>query len=53
MAEALPPPLNNILGIWLPPDFVQKEENTLGFVLKQNHLSWERLVVSPRQTLWD
>lgn len=46
MATDLPPPLNGILSLWLPPDFVQKKENTLGFVLGQEELTWEALVVS-------
>lgn len=46
MAANLPPPLNRILGLWLPPDFTQKQENTLGYVLRQNTLTWETLVVS-------
>ncbi|WVQ98746.1 hypothetical protein IAU59_005877 [Kwoniella sp. CBS 9459] len=44
MALDLPPPLNNILTLWLPPDFAQNEENTLGYALKQPDLSWEKLV---------
>jgi hypothetical protein len=47
MAANLPPPLNRILGLWLPPDFTQKQENTLGYVLRQDTLTWETLVVSP------
>jgi hypothetical protein len=47
MAANLPPPLNRILGLWLPPDFAQKQENTLGYVLRQDTLTWETLVVSP------
>jgi hypothetical protein len=47
MAASLPPPLNRILGLWLPPDFAQKQENTLGYVLRQDTLTWETLVVSP------
>jgi hypothetical protein len=46
MAANLPPPLNRILGLWLPPDFAQKQENTLGYVLRQDTLTWETLVVS-------
>ncbi|RSH91959.1 hypothetical protein EHS25_009329 [Saitozyma podzolica] len=44
MASTLPAPLNNILGVWLPPDFTQKPENTLGHVLQQPSLTWEALV---------
>nr|XP_031862788.1 uncharacterized protein CI109_001800 [Kwoniella shandongensis]KAA5529860.1 hypothetical protein CI109_001800 [Kwoniella shandongensis] len=44
MAINLPPPINNILTLWLPPDFAQKEENTLGYVLKQDSLTWDQLV---------
>jgi hypothetical protein len=45
MATDLPAPLNKILGLWLPPDFAQKPENTLGYVLRQETLDWESLVV--------
>ncbi|WWD10120.1 hypothetical protein V865_008253 [Kwoniella europaea PYCC6329] len=44
MSVNLPPPLNNILALWLPPSFAQKEENTLGYVLKQPSLTWDQLV---------
>ncbi|OCF54114.1 hypothetical protein L486_08308 [Kwoniella mangroviensis CBS 10435] len=44
MSVDLPPPLNNILALWLPPSFAQKEENTLGYVLKQPSLTWDQLV---------
>ncbi|WVQ78290.1 hypothetical protein IAT38_000375 [Cryptococcus sp. DSM 104549] len=44
MAVSLPPPVNGILGLWLPPDFKEVEENTLGWVLKQDTLTWEELV---------
>lgn len=47
MAKDLPAPLNKILGLWLPPDFTQKVENTLGYMLRQDTLTWETLVVSP------
>ncbi|OCF35465.1 hypothetical protein I316_03017 [Kwoniella heveanensis BCC8398] len=43
MALDLPSPLNNILALWLPPDFTQKEENTLGYVLRQPDLTWDKL----------
>ncbi|WVF72166.1 hypothetical protein IAT40_006978 [Kwoniella sp. CBS 6097] len=43
MALGLPPPLNSILSLWLPPDFTQQEENTLGYVLKQPDLTWNAL----------
>ena len=46
MAVHLPTPLNGILTLWLPPTFAQKEENTLGWVLRQSDLTWEALVVS-------
>lgn len=46
MATDLPPPINKILTLWLPPDFVQKPENTLAYVLQQDDLTWEKLVVS-------
>ncbi len=46
MAVGLPSPLNGILSLWLPPNFEQKEENTLGYILRQDDLSWESLVVS-------
>lgn len=46
MAVGLPPPINNILTLWLPPNFEQKPENTLGHVLQQDSLTWEHLVVS-------
>ncbi|WVQ70062.1 uncharacterized protein L199_008286 [Kwoniella botswanensis] len=44
MSVNLPPPLNNISALWLPPSFAQKEENTLGYVLKQPSLTWDQLV---------
>ena len=44
MAVHLPPPLNNVLSLWLPPDFVKTDENTLGYLLKQDTLTWETLV---------
>lgn len=47
MAINLPHPLNGILTLWLPPNFTQKEENTLGYVLRQPSLTWEKLVVRP------
>ncbi|RXK39529.1 hypothetical protein M231_03198 [Tremella mesenterica] len=43
-ATRLPPPLNEILTLWLPPKFEQNEKNTLGYILKQDNLTWERLV---------
>jgi hypothetical protein len=46
MAKGLPPPINNVLTLWLPPDFVKTEENTLGYVLQQDTLTWEQLHVS-------
>lgn len=46
MAVNLPDPLNGILTLWLPPDFEQKKENTLGHILEQKDLTWEKLVVS-------
>lgn len=46
MAVDLPPPIDKVLTLWLPPDFEQKAENTLGYVLKQDGLTWEDLVVS-------
>lgn len=49
MAVHLPTPLNGILTLWLPPTFAQKEENTLGWVLRQSDLTWEALVVSWRK----
>jgi hypothetical protein len=48
MATDLPAPLNNILELWLPPDFTRVPENTLGYQLKQKTLPWEELVVSIR-----
>ena len=45
-AAHLPSPLNGILTLSLPPTFVQDEKNTLGHALKQDDLTWERLVVS-------
>lgn len=47
MAAGLPKPINMVLTLWLPPKFVQKDENTLGYILKQDDLTWERLVVRP------
>lgn len=46
MAVDLPPPINQVLTLWLPPDFEQKPENTLDYVLQQDGLTWEHLVVS-------
>lgn len=46
MAAGLPSPINKLLTLWLPPDFTQKDENTLGWILKQDSLTWEKLVVS-------
>jgi hypothetical protein len=46
MALHLPAPLNNILSLWLPPDFTKTDENTLNYVLRQSTLTWEALVVS-------
>jgi hypothetical protein len=46
MAIDLPTPLNRILTLFLPPDFTQKDENTLGYHLRQSDLTWEDLVVS-------
>lgn len=45
MAKGLPSPINNVLTLWLPPNFDQREENTLGYLLKQETLTWEQLVV--------
>ncbi|BEJ18218.1 hypothetical protein CspHIS471_0704950 [Cutaneotrichosporon sp. HIS471] len=44
MASGLPHPINGILTLALPPDFSQKEENTLGWILRQDSLTWEKLV---------
>ncbi|GMK59476.1 hypothetical protein CspeluHIS016_0800820 [Cutaneotrichosporon spelunceum] len=44
MASGLPHPINGILTLALPPDFSQKEENTLGWILRQDTLTWEKLV---------
>ncbi|WWD01374.1 hypothetical protein V866_008317 [Kwoniella sp. B9012] len=52
MSVNLPPPLNNILALWLPPSFAQKEENTLGYVLKQPSLTWDQLVKTPQAGEW-
>lgn len=46
MAAGLPKPINIVLTLWLPPKFEQTDENTLGFILKQDGLTWEKLVVS-------
>ena len=46
MAVKLPPPLNKCLTLWLPPKFAKTEDNTLGYVLRQEDLTWEALVVS-------
>lgn len=45
MAKSLPPPINNLLSLSLPPDFSRSDENTLGYMLKQDTLTWENLVV--------
>ncbi|KAL1409706.1 hypothetical protein Q8F55_003702 [Vanrija albida] len=44
MATRLPPPANNVLSFYLPPNYTQKEENTIGHLLKQDNLTWETLV---------
>ncbi|KAL7423983.1 hypothetical protein Q5752_001568 [Cryptotrichosporon argae] len=44
MASGLPSPLNGILTLWLPPSFEEVDENTLGHLLRQADLTWERLV---------
>lgn len=46
MALDLPEPLEKALTLWLPPDFVEEEENTLQYILRQPSLTWEELVVS-------
>lgn len=46
MALDLPEPLEKALTLWLPPDFVEEEENTLQYILRQSSLTWEELVVS-------
>ena len=46
MAIDLPSPLDGILSLWLPPHFSKTDENTLGYVLNQDTLTWESLVVS-------
>jgi hypothetical protein len=45
MTSKLPKPIDNILALWLPPDLAEKEENTLGYLLRQPELTWEALVV--------
>ncbi|KIR39372.1 hypothetical protein I307_06003 [Cryptococcus deuterogattii 99/473] len=44
MALGLPEPLEKALTLWLPPDFVEEEENTLQYILRQPSLTWEELV---------
>ncbi|OXG91217.1 hypothetical protein C345_01199 [Cryptococcus neoformans A2-102-5] len=44
MALDLPEPLEKALTLWLPPDFVEEEENTLQYILRQPSLTWEELV---------
>lgn len=51
MSAGLPAPLNNILALGLPPDFADKEENTLGYLLRRPSLTWASLVVSGRHRL--
>jgi hypothetical protein len=48
MARKLPPPINNVLTLWLPPTFAKTTENTFGYLLKQDTLTWEKLHVSCR-----
>ncbi|WVR05222.1 hypothetical protein IAU60_002234 [Kwoniella sp. DSM 27419] len=43
MGLRLPPALRHILALWLPPDFSQSDENTLGYILRQPSLTWEKL----------
>nr|KIR46478.1 hypothetical protein I312_03964 [Cryptococcus bacillisporus CA1280] len=44
MALGLPEPLEKALTLWLPPDFVEEEKNTLQYILRQPSLTWEELV---------
>lgn len=46
MAINLPPPLNNVMTLSLPPKFETTEDNTLGYKLRQSGLTWAVLVVS-------
>ncbi|WVQ71703.1 hypothetical protein IAR50_001244 [Cryptococcus sp. DSM 104548] len=43
MGKSLPSPLDQVLTIWLPPTFAKKKENTLGHLLQQPSLTWEKL----------
>jgi hypothetical protein len=45
MAVNLPPPLNGVMTLSLPPKFETTEDNTLGYKLNQSSLTWASLVV--------